>query len=822
MIKKDTSFFREVGVEYLTNYGCNVVAIGKNKRPTHEYTNPPNNFKARAQTVDEVQTLKTKNGHDAWQHATGVGVICGVGGWLCIDIDAIKSKDADPEEDRVPDVVVDTLCNSLGLDFNTYEWVVESGSGLGWHVWLRCMDTGDTTTGVERYKPLPKFAGAFDHLELRLSDCYTIVPPSNHASGSVYGFSNLDHKAPHVPPFVFDIATIRAAVETVCVVPDPTPTPDTTTNRATVARIEDNPDTSNGGGYYNPTTGEVLSSTQDLKYAEEQAKEEARRRFDLVEYIKRHLNTTHTERVPGSNEIRIGKHGDGYGGWFVDGQIWNTFREGKGDIGGDCFTLVLYTTYGITKIKRDAQKWRNVLEIVARETGVTFPTYATNGNAVGGGLVPYTGTGGTDLETDGVTVKKNKTPAVVLVTEYLKPKFDFRWNTVRNRVEWRLKDGESWGDLRDLDIDNWVAEVERTIKQYVAPTRFLGYVRTMATMYDPFREYFDNLPTHDGTDHIADFIDTIETPLPDRERFREDLEKWLVGVYTCAYFGATYGNRNELFLVLTGKQSAGKTTVLRKLVPDQLKKYEHCGTVDESKDSEILLSESFISINDELTTLGKVSREHLKALLSKEFFRFRAPYGRITEDHTRRVSFCGATNETTFLADHTGNRRFLVHVVHRVDFDRLAAINIHGLWSQVIQLKNAGKRHYLTDAEVNENMERNKAFETQTDEEAFLLKYFRPAEEADPAAEHLTPTDIATRIKQLFADENTIVVNKGMQGDTPQRNGVPTPALNVVKMGQALTKLKYDRTSKRHGKGGVWGYWVALKNATDEGSQYAF
>jgi len=138
---------------------------------------------------------------------SGIGIVCGPGGWRCIDIDNCTSF-----------LPVERILNSLGLP-HTYPWVVKTGSGKGWHIWIRCNEelpagllTGKKgDPGVQT--GMPKDELQFDHLELRWVRCQSIAPPSLHVSGGDYQFYN---KEPAKPPALISVDRVVEAVRAVC------------------------------------------------------------------------------------------------------------------------------------------------------------------------------------------------------------------------------------------------------------------------------------------------------------------------------------------------------------------------------------------------------------------------------------------------------------------------------------------------------------------------------------------------------------------------------------------------------------------------------
>lgn len=108
-------------------------------------------------------------------------------------------------------------------------------------------------------------------------------------------------------------------------------------------------------------------------------------------------------------------------------------------------------------------------------------------------------------------------------------------------------------------------------------------------------------------------------------------------------------------IILTGSQGIGKSTFLRVLGKDW---FNDSLTTFEGKDAAELIQGVWIVEVGELTALSRQETNAVKQFLSKVDDIYRAPYGRRTARYPRRCIFFGTSNETEFLKDRTGNRRF--------------------------------------------------------------------------------------------------------------------------------------------------------------------
>ncbi len=811
---------KEAALRYY-GQGFNVLAMAPGGRnPSHEYTKPPRDYKTRRQTLEEVEKLP-------WQPEGGVALVCGLG-VHCIDFDASDEDKKNPEARGVDVAAVVQLCEALGLG-SSYEWVVRSGSHKGFHVWVRCEDdfSQHYQAGAKWWFPREEPA-RFHHLEHRWNRCYTIAPPTPYKTqdGRRYEFL---HGEPQAPPALVTGKALYEALATIATPKGEEPEHATTEvqpvtleastaayEKASRARQATTTEASvrKGLRFVDVSTGEELS-LEEKAAREEAVKEEIRARFDVKEYIRRMLGVAPSDVTNAGHEWRIGREGAGLGGWHVkkDGRTWNTFhphRREPGDVGGDCFDAVAFKLYGEWYDLRDSRQWRAVLEEAAQEAGVALPAFELKrGAAVSGhvsGNTTGTSTGEGSSHEAPLPRKRGRPSNADAVQEWLSRRFKFRWNTVLLRIEYTMHEEEKWDPITDNAEAGWRVSFEKHSGVRPGRDAFSDYVRDLAheNKYDPFVSYFDALQPYDPAegDHIRVYGSLVKPAHP--ELFHKHFTKWLVGVYACGYHDAMSdggSNLNELFLVLVGAQGAGKTRFLRNLLRGVLDKYVLGKKITETKDSEQLLSQALLLIDDELRTVSAVDMEAVKKTLSERSYKFRPPYGKHPEEFPRRVSFCGSTNAREFFRDPTGSRRFLIHEVGEIDLEGLRKYDVSRVWAQVKHLHEAGVLHYLTKEEQAEAEIHNRAYSAPTTEEDLLLKYFAPVEWGSPKASYLTTSQVAMRISFLHDQEHTTTQVLGFSGETKIRDGVPrfrydSPAV-VQRLGALLQASGFKKNTKR-------------------------
>ena len=124
---------------------------------------------------------------------------------------------------------------------------------------------------------------------------------------------------------------------------------------------------------------------------------------------------------------------------------------------------------------------------------------------------------------------------------------------------------------------------------------------------------------------------------------------------------------NHEILVLTGRQGIYKTTWLNNLLSPELRRYFYLKSNARriTKDDLLTLAEFAIVCLEELDEMDTQEVNQIKALTTMKAVNERAAYAHYKEHRDHIASFCGTSNNTHFLADPTGNRRWLPFMIFR-------------------------------------------------------------------------------------------------------------------------------------------------------------
>lgn len=157
------------------------------------------------------------------------------------------------------------------------------------------------------------------------------------------------------------------------------------------------------------------------------------------------------------------------------------------------------------------------------------------------------------------------------------------------------------------------------------------------------------------------------------------------------------GTKADHTLTLVGRQGAGKSSAIKTLAG--VENFAD-GLPDlRSKDASDYLRGPWIVELSELDTLSRAELTTTKAFLSRTHDRFRSAFGRVTQAHPRRCVFIATTNEDTFLADSTGNRRFWPVTVGKIDLAALQR-DRDQLWAEAVVRYRTGESWYLDNEDL--------------------------------------------------------------------------------------------------------------------------
>ena len=368
---------------------------------------------------------------------------------------------------------------------------------------------------------------------------------------------------------------------------------------------------------------------------------------------------------------------------------------------------------------------------------------------------------------------------------YLSSRYEFRYNTVLGRTEYRSKNDAHFSKVGRYEINTLRREIDNDIGIITSSENLYSIIESsFSPRINPIQEYFKALPLADiGCDEGNSSISSLSLKaIPElascvvvrnHEKWLLYLTKWIVAVVANAM-----DNReccNHTCLVLTGEQGKFKTTFLDLLCPPALHGYSYTGKIyPQEKDTLTYIGQNLIvNIDDQLKALNKRDENELKNLITCPMVKYRMPYDKYVEEHPHLASFVASVNGNDFLTDPTGSRRFLPFEVLSIDIERAKAISMNNVYAEAKALLKSGFRYWFDDDEIAELYRESEDFQVQTAEMELLLRCFEKPTE-DESYSLMTTTEILTYL------------------------GVYTHQPLVAKrMGEALKKAGYIKVSKR-------------------------
>ena len=229
--------------------------------------------------------------------------------------------------------------------------------------------------------------------------------------------------------------------------------------------------------------------------------------------------------------------------------------------------------------------------------------------------------------------------------------------------------------------------------------------------------------TYDGEDkYIQMLCDAIIT----NSSFNEDLKKilirkWLLNT-ACIAFNQGEDN-TEGVLTLQGKQGIGKTRLIKKIIPMYVKTGLELDPSDKDKVYQCI--KYWVCELGELDSTFKRDLAKLKAFITEQMDEFRRPYGLVPIKYPRKTSFYATVNNEEFLKDESGNRRYWVIPVEKIDFELIDEIDVYQLWGEVMNIREEGiETTYLTQGEMNMLNSSNSNFKVLGQLEIIIDKFF--------------------------------------------------------------------------------------------------
>ncbi len=270
----------------------------------------------------------------------------------------------------------------------------------------------------------------------------------------------------------------------------------------------------------------------------------------------------------------------------------------------------------------------------------------------------------------------------------------YRMNEFTNEVE---VDGKPVSDVEDVNV--CIQMCMETDAKFTPD--MVGKVLTsiaFAHAFHPVREYLQSLHW-DGTPRIDRWLS---------DAFEVEATAYSMAVGKNTLIGAVArvmrpGCQMDTMLILEGEQGIGKTRAVRALAGQDW----YCETIEKpgTKDFYQSLRGMWIVEMGELDSLRKSDVTRVKQVLSSTADNYRPSFGKRSVSFPRQNIFIGTTNETHYLIDPTGARRFWPVKCLSSNVDYIQAMRDQ-LWAEALHRFQKGEPwHEVPEDEAREQQD---------------------------------------------------------------------------------------------------------------------
>lgn len=354
--------------------------------------------------------------------------------------------------------------------------------------------------------------------------------------------------------------------------------------------------------------------------------------------------------------------------------------------------------------------------------------------------------------------------------------------------------------LEDIELATIRARMRQNGFTSMAAVEDVIHMDAASHKYHPIKNYLKMCGmNYDGGQHIAflgaHFTETTEP----HKLFPTWLRRWMIGT-VAKVFGD--GHNQNPMLVLDGPQNLGKSYFAWWLCSQKEDYFIESSINTSDKDNLVRLIENWIWEVSELgATTRKSDVESLKAFVTQRKVTVRRPWGRMDMVKPAMASLIGTVNNSAgILADQTGNRRFLVSTISKIDWNYSKDIDPNQAWGEAYAAFQAGENWRPSPKELQMSEENNESFKFPNVVKGYLVQHF-----------HIDPTDVAS-----WTPTATIVARLQKEGYRASSSGG-----TAMRVAATLKEMKVRKERRTINKQQTWGY-VGVKEIIPTSYQTAW
>ena len=385
-----------------------------------------------------------------------------------------------------------------------------------------------------------------------------------------------------------------------------------------------------------------------------------------------------------------------------------------------------------------------------------------------------------DMTTNGEALADSQ-EATLVIELFLNENYRFRRNVLNGKVEFAILPKETGANssgasdeaeliyrpLTQAALNSIVirAKREQVLEKGSPKAEITEYVQSEEVPeHNPVQKFLNSLPQWDGQNHIARIFGRIPGITSEQLNY---LTIWLRSA-VAHWMQLDMLHGNECVLTLIGSQGCGKTTFVRRLLPQHLREYylDHLN-LSNKFDKEMALTNNLLVNLDELDAIRPSQQSSLKQTLSVSKVNGRPIFGRAQEDRTRFASFVATTNNRHPLKDATGSRRYIcIQIPDGQMIDNTGDIDYGQLYAQVtFELLKQKAPYWFNNDEVARIQQLNQDFMEKKDLGEMFVACFRQPHEGE-VAKTMNCGEIISLMQKDYPTLQNTVGNKVRLGKT--------------------------------------------------------
>ena len=368
---------------------------------------------------------------------------------------------------------------------------------------------------------------------------------------------------------------------------------------------------------------------------------------------------------------------------------------------------------------------------------------------------------------------------LLAVEQFLQNHYLFRRNVLSGKIEFATLPAKDEPAYRELSPEAEMSIIIRARKELAdekcnPKTDIQDLLRSEEVRaHDPIGEFLGGLPQWDGQNHVARLFSRLPGLSTEQHHF---LAVWLRSA-VAHWLQMDMLHGNECVPTLIGAQGCGKTTFVRRLLPQPLRQYylDHLN-LSNKFDKEMALTNNLIVNLDELDAIRPSQHPALKQTLSKSKVNGRPIFGRVQADRPRYASFVATTNNPHPLTDATGSRRYICLTIPDGQLiDNTGDIDYRQLYAQVhYELRELKAPYWFSNDEVARIQELNLDYMAKKDLTEMIEACFLKPEEGE-VCQMMSNTEVLGILVKAFPSLKTMA---GLG----------------IKLGLAMKKLGFEQT----------------------------